>query len=160
MNATGGYNASLIVTTFIASRLIRWGLALLVRVGRIGVIVAGCTFVGAVCTRGERLTASAVKSCRLPWGVAGIVAGCAVRVIAGTLPGLLLHVCRLCDLFVMMRFRLAVGSRVFMIAGTCDTLDIVGVFGGCVAVRLTLCSGRGGVVPSINALRCRRSVNS
>ena len=87
MNATGGYNVSLIVTAIIAFWLIRCGLALLVPVCRIGVIIAGCTVVGAVCIHGERLTASVVTSFCLPWGVVGMVAaGCAVRVIAGTSP--------------------------------------------------------------------------
>jgi hypothetical protein len=78
--------------------------------------------------------------------------GGAVRAIAGTSPGVLLRVIRLCDLFVKMRFRLAVGSRVVMIAGACDTLGTTGVAGGRTTDGLTLCSAGGGVVSSINAV--------
>ena len=142
------------MTALSASWLIRFGLALLVRACLSGVIVAGCAVVGTLCTLGERLM-SPVGGVR-----SGIARG-AVLVILGTSPGVLLRVVRRGDLFVMRRFRLAVGSRAFMIAGAWDTLVTNGAAGGCVVARLTLCSGRGGGVdPSINAVRCRRSVDS
>ena len=101
-NATGGHNCSRIVIALIASRLIRVGLVAWDRVCLVGGIVAGCASECAGCTRGDRLTYL------LGIGVVMPAVGGAVRVIAGTSPGVLLRVIRLCDLFVKMRFRLAV----------------------------------------------------